>query len=142
MAATLWEPALMPLPKSPAIGTFRNLALIQLWRDVPVDEEQSLPGYVDIASAWCSIVATAGDVLWSDGFATAERPTHVLTMRYREDLTHEHHIVVAGQRFRILRVQKDDARRFVRVDCELYGDASMVARPPALLPVAPIPEDF
>lgn len=133
----------MPLPKSPAIGTLRNLALIQLWRDVPVpDDEQSLPGYADVGQAWCSIVATAGDVLWSGGFATAERPTHVLTMRYHGDLTHEHHIVVAGQRFRILRVQKDDARRFIRVDCELYGDASMVARPPALLPVAPIPEDF
>ena len=80
----------MPLPKSPAIGTLRNLALIQLWRDVPVpDDEQSLPGYADVGQAWCSIVATAGDVLWSGGFATAERPTHVLTMRYHGDLTHD-----------------------------------------------------
>jgi head-tail adaptor len=132
----------MPLPKAPPIGRLRNLAEIQLWRDVPItDDEQSKPLYTVTGSAWCSIEATSGEVVWGGGFAVAERPSHVLTFRYREDLTAEHHFVVNGQRYRAKRVQKDDARRFVKVDCELYGDASMVALPPVL--VAPLydPED-
>jgi head-tail adaptor len=124
----------MPLPKAPPIGRLRNLAEIQLWRDVPVtDDEQSRPLYTVIGSAWCSIEASSGEVMWGGGFAVAERPTHVLTFRYREDLTTEHHFVVNGQRYRAKRVQKDDARRFVKVDAELYGDASMVALQPALV---------
>jgi hypothetical protein len=132
----------MPLPKAPPIGRYRNLAEIQLWRDVPVtDAEQSKPLYTVTGTAWCSIEASTGEVMWGGGFAVTERPTHVLTFRYREDLTTEHHFVVNGSRYRAKRVQRDDARRFVKVDAELYGDASMVALPPVL--VAPLyePED-
>ena len=125
----------MPLPKAPPIGRLRNLATIQLWHDHAVPEVQSMPLYTDVGQAWCSIEATSGEMVWSGGVAVTERPTHVLTFRYREDLTHEHHIVVNERRFRILRVQPDDARRFVKVDCELYGDAAMVAVMPPLLPV-------
>jgi len=127
----------MPLPKAPPIGKLRNLAVIELWRDEPMAGEQSYPTYQPVGQAWCSIEPKIGEQIWSGGVAVLEnvdggRATHVLTMRYREDLTHEHHLVVNRMRYRIVRVQRDDARRYVRCDCELYGDSSMVGVPPII----------
>jgi head-tail adaptor len=129
----------MPLPKAPPIGRLRNLAQIQRWRDVAVtDDDQSLPLYSEAGYAWCSVEALSGETIWGEGYATAEGVTHLLTFRYREDLTTEHHFVVKGQRYRAKRVQPDDARRFVKVGCELYGDSAFVALQPPLIPTAPV----
>lgn len=123
----------MARSRPPAIGQLRNLATLYAWRDVTAAGGQAFPQYVRIGQAWVGDDPGRGYTLLSGGAQVDEvgggAGTDLFTLRYRDDLTHEHLIEVKNRRYRIVRVLPDDRRRFLTLHCEAYGDADMIGVP-------------
>jgi len=125
----------LPEGKAPPIGRLRNYAAVFEWTDEPIAGNSSVtPTYAPRGHCFCSLKAK-GD-LWIGAAQIVEqngsRGTHVIRTRFRDDLTTRHLFEIAGNRYRILGIRPDDARRFIELEAELYGDAQLIGAPPVL----------
>lgn len=128
----------MPEGKSPPIGYLRNFASVYVWSDEPeVGGPSVTPHYVLVNQCWCSLrskgdVAHGGaDIVESN--LPSRSGTHVIRTRFRDDLSLRHMFEIAGNRYRVVAVRNDDARRFTELEAELMGDVTVIA------PAPPIP---
>ena len=123
----------MPEGRSPPIGRFRNRAHLLVWRDTPIAGDPMVqPGYARVGRLWCSLRVRAGEMT-VNGVQREEAPgprgTHMVQTRFREGLTTQHMLEIAGQRYKVVSVHNDDARRFTQLEAELYGEADMIGAP-------------
>jgi head-tail adaptor len=125
----------MPEGKAPPIGRLRNFAEVFEWRDTPqVGGVNAVPAYLPVGKCWCSLKARGDMFIGAAQIVeqTGARGTHIVRTRFREDLTTRHMLEIAGLRYRVVSVRPDDARRFVELEVELYGDALVIGVPPTL----------
>lgn len=126
----------MPEGKSPPIGRLRNLASVYLWVDIPIPGNANVdPNYMPVGQCWCQLKAKGdANLLGAQIFEAngGRSGTHTIFTRFREGLTIRHMLEIAGKRYRIVSVSEDDARRFIRIEAELWGDASIIGIPPSV----------
>ncbi len=108
----------MPLP---TIGELNRLVTIRRWQDMPnaaFGVDQTFDAGV---SLWAKVEPVAG-VIYYGTKQTGENVTHRFTIRYRTDISAEHVIEYAGNRYRIQRVSDlNGAHRFTVMEAQELG---------------------
>jgi hypothetical protein len=131
----------MPEGKAPAIGRLRNFSHVFEWVDVPQLSGPSLvPGFVPRGDCWCSLKPRGDQLLNGAQLAESPLPTargsHLVRTRFRQDLTIRHMFEIGDNRYRVVAVRNDDARRFTECEVEEMGDRNIIQAAP------PIPRGF
>jgi hypothetical protein len=124
----------MPVGRAPPIGQLRNFADVYEWSDRAMNDARVTPDYVLRGHCWCALRSKGDQFIGGAQIVEQAGPrgTHVIRTRWREDLTTRHLFEIAGLRYRVVAVRPDDARRFIELEAELYGDAQMIAAPPVI----------
>ena len=131
----------MPDGKSPPIGRLRNFAGIYEWVDVPqISGPSVVPGYIPRGECWCSLRPRGDQLLLGAQINGSPLPTprgsHLIRTRYREDLTIRHMFEIRAHgvrnRYRVVAVRNDDARRFTECEVEEMGDVTIIGAAPPI----------
>jgi Phage head-tail joining protein len=134
----------VPVGKSPPIGRLRNYAAVFVWKDEPMlNDPGATPVYTPAGHIWCSLKERSGDVVWGAAQileAVGPRGTHTALTRFRADLGSRHMLEVDNIRYRVISASRDDARRYMALELEQYGDKDIIGAP--LTPVAPSLPEF
>lgn len=95
------------------IGNFRTRLLWQAPMQGQDDAGQPIDGWTDIGPDWADFRVLSGlEAIKADAVTSVTRAS--CRVRYREDLTHDMRVLVAGEPWGIVSVQPDvNARRFV-----------------------------
>ena len=131
----------MPEGKAPPIGRLRNAAAVFEWVDVPqISGPSIVPGYIPRGHCWCSLKPRGDQLLLGAQLVEAALPqargTHIIRTRFREDLTIRHMFEIKAHgtrnRYRVVAVRNDDARRFTECEVEELGDVTVVGTAPPI----------
>lgn len=80
-----------------------------------------------IGSVWSKLDTLRGDEVFA-GVDSDDSPSHMFTIRYRDDIESSNIITLNGMNYKILSTENADERnRFYFLPCELLGDSSDIA---------------
>ena len=127
--------------KAPPIGQLRNFAAVYEWIDVPqLSGPSVVPAYVPRGRCWCSLKPRGDQLLLGAQIVEAALPTtrgtHIIRTRFREDLTIRFMFELKAHgtrnRYRVVAVRNDDARRFTECEVEELGDVTVIGTAPPI----------
>lgn len=117
------------LGKVKRIGSLTKRVLIQTYLDDIVDASRAQVEnkYTDLATVWANVKQVTGFALIRNK-NIGSNVTHLITIKFRADVTSENWIVYDGNRYRIRTTEDagDEKKRFLILGCELSAKVGAI----------------